>query len=181
MKDKFTIEIRRYLINRIIDETIDKRLTKHNYFIRLESDKAEIMGCEPLENPVTHFEKQVVQACSFRMKESLELSLALKLIKDEIHPVVLHDHHEWIHLFGVTRIGRVYRRLPKPLQTCIIGLTLKSQKLVKTTTKYKWLAGLVSFFMLAAKVWQSGAIDKAWIGISAASGLLFLWLLSFWR
>lgn len=181
MKDKFTIEIRRHLLNRIIDETIDKRLNKYNYFKRLESDKAEIMGCEPPENPVTHFEKQVVQACSFRMEASLELSLALKLIKDEIHPVVFHSNHEWIHLYGVTRFGRIYRRLPKPLQTCIIGLTLKGQKLIKTTTKYKWLAGLVSFFMLAAKVWQSGAIDKAWIGISAASGLVFLWLLSFWR
>lgn len=181
MKEKFTMEIRRYLINRIIDETIDNRLNKHNYFIRLESDKLEIMGCEPLEKPVTHLEKQVVQACSFRMKASLDLSLTLKLIKDEIHPVVFHGNHDWIHSFGVTRFGRLYRKLPKSLQICIIGLTLKGQKLIKTTTKYKWLAGLISFFMLAAKVWQSGAIDKAWIGISAASGLLFLWLLSFLR
>ncbi|AWA34274.1 TPA: hypothetical protein MH691_02175 [Klebsiella pneumoniae] len=181
MKENFTIEIRRYLINRFIDIAIEQKLSKLNYATRLENDKFEIMGCEPLDNPVTHFEKQVVQACSYRIKASLELAITLKVIKDEIHPVVLFGDHTWMQLYGVTRFGRLYRKLPRLLQTCIIGLTLKSQQLIKTTTKYKWLAGLVSFFMLAAKVWQSGAIDKAWIGISAASGLLFLWLLSFWR
>lgn len=181
MKNKFTIEIRRYLINRIIDETIDERLTEHNYFTRLESDKAEIMGCEPLENPVTHFEKQVVQACSFRMKESLELSIALKLIKDEIHPLVVHGSHIWVHQYGITKFGRFFRRLPAFIQKFIILLTVSSQRLIKTTTKYKWLAGFMSFVTLAVKVWQSGAIDKVWIGISALSGLLIVSLLSFWR
>ena len=181
MKKNFTIEIRRYLINRFIDIAMEQKLTKYNYAQRLQSDKFEIMGCDPLDNPVTHFEKQVVQACSFRIKTSLELAITLKVIKDELHPVVLYGDHTWMHLYGVTRFGRFYRKSPKLLQSCIIALTLQSQKLIKTTTKYKWLAGLVSFFMLAAKVWQSGAIDKAWIGISASSGLFFLWLLSFFR
>lgn len=48
-------------------------------------------------------------------------------------------------------------------------------------TKFKWLTGVISFVVLAAKVWHSGAIDKAWIGISAASGIAVVWLLSLWR
>ena len=181
MKEKFTIEIRRYLLNRIIDETVEERLTKHNYFLRLESDKAEIMGREPLKNPVTHLEQQVVQVCTFRMKSSLELSLALKLIKDEYHPIVAHGEHMWVHLYGLTRFGRIFRRLPAFLQKFIIVLAVSSQRLSKTTTKYKWIAGFMSFATLAAKVWQSGAIDKAWIAISAFTGLLIVSLLSLWE
>ncbi|HIB9333296.1 TPA: hypothetical protein ACWYKP_004098, partial [Klebsiella pneumoniae] len=125
MKENFTIEIRRYLINRFIDIAIEQKLSKLNYATRLENDKFEIMGCEPLDNPVTHFEKQVVQACSYRIKASLELAITLKVIKDEIHPVVLFGDHTWMQLYGVTRFGRLYRKLPRLLQTCIIGLTLK--------------------------------------------------------
>lgn len=180
MTEKFTIAIRRFIINKMIDETEEQRLTKHNYSLRMKDSQPEIMGISLPEEAKSHYEQKVKQEYILRVNNSLNLAKKLKLIKDIIVPSTVGGHDIFVHLYITTRRGRFYRRLPFLVQSAVIYTSLFLNKFIITTTKYKWLFGIVSFATLSAKVWNSGVIDKAWIGISALCGLLIVGLLSIW-
>lgn len=50
MKEQFTLRIKHYLLNRLIDEAAEQRLTKYTFWERLKGDCVEVMGIEVLEN-----------------------------------------------------------------------------------------------------------------------------------
>ncbi|NRH29984.1 hypothetical protein [Pseudomonas sp. MS19] len=187
MKERFTLRIKQYLLNRIIDEAAEQRLTKHTFFERLKGDCVQVMGIEVLENPVTHPEQRIAQAFNERRRIAFDLARTLLLIRSVNVPTVIPsndpggDSHVWVSVCKATKVGRVYRRLPAFLQLWLLGLVLTGRKFASTLQRFKWVMGGVSFAVLSAKVWHSGLIDKTWIGISAAAGIFSVWLLSLWK
>lgn len=187
IKRKFSLGIKHYLINRIIDESAAERITKHNYLFTLRPDSKAIIGTEYLESPRTHDEKEIAAAFSARCRTAFELAQTLKLIRSETIRAFAPSNTPgggdaiWISRCITTKPGRIYRRMPQLIQKLVIGLLLFSQKFSNVLSRYKWLTGLISFAVLSAKVWHSGLIDKVWIGISAVTGLAVVFLLSLWR
>ncbi|MDG9922420.1 MULTISPECIES: hypothetical protein [unclassified Pseudomonas] len=184
---KFSLKIKLYLINRIIEETAAERLNKYNYTSRLRPDSKAIIGAELIEEPRTHYEQEISAAFSARCRIAFELTQTLKLIQNETIRAFAPSNIPgggdaiWISRCVTTKAGRIYRRMPKFIQGLALSLTLLSQKFSNVLSRYKWLTGLISFTVLSAKVWHSGLIDKVWIGISAVTGLAVVFLLSLWR
>jgi hypothetical protein len=181
MKRRFTIEIKRYLINRVIDETAAERLTPHNVHQRLGIEKLEVMGIDVPDKPETHREQEIAQVFSFRLKASSDLAVTLKMIKAQQRKFSLAGSHAWTSIYVTTRFGRLFRRMPSCCQTIFLFVAVSVRRLAGTVNRFKWLTGVVSFVTLSVKVSQSGVIDKVWIGISALVGLAVVSLLSLWR
>ena len=187
MKERFTLGIKQYLLNRIIDEAAERRLTKYNFWERLKGDCVEVMGIEVLEKPITHQEQRIAQAFNERRQIAFDLAHTLLLIRSVNVPTVIPgngpggDAHIWISVCKTTKVARVYRRLPAFLQLWLLGLVLTGRKFASALQRFKWLMGVISFAVLSVKVWHSGLIDKTWIGISAAAGIFSVWLLSLWK
>lgn len=187
MKEQFTLRIKHYLLNRLIDEAAEQRLTKYTLWERLKGDCVEVMGIEVLEKPVKHQEQRIAQAFNERRQIAFDLAHTLLLIRSVSVPTVIpgnglgSDSHIWVSVCKTTKAGRIYRRLPAFLQLWLLGLVLTGRKFASTLLRFKWLTGVISFAVLSAKVWHSGLIDKTWIGISAAAGIFSVWLLSLWK
>ncbi len=99
--------------------------------------------------------------------------------KQVVHRIAGSDHRT--SLYVTTWIGRLFRRLPSLCQTALLFIVVYGQRLVDTVNRVKWLTGLTSFVTLSIKVWHSGVVDKAWIGISALVGLAVSFALSLLR
>lgn len=186
LKRKFTVRAKQVLINRLIDEATHKWLSDFNFRLLLKDDHLTVMGVEIVENPVTLLEQDIHTAFSQRCSIASELATNLKLIRSVAVPVKMPMESgpdietrqtRWV----ASRLGRIYRRLPFFLQVSMLWLATSTIRFTATLTKFKWLTGTISFAVLAAKVWHSGAIDKSWIAISAVSGVVVVWLLSQWR
>lgn len=187
MVRKFTARAKQFLIYRLIEEANAGRLSKHNYAQLLKNDQLEVMGVEASKEALSHLDQQIQSVFYQRQKIAFELGQTLRLIRSEVVPVVFSmegngpDKNIFVNRIVVTWLGGAYGRLPSFAQVSLLWLATSSLRFAGTLTKFKWLTGLISFVVLAAKVWHSGAIDKAWIGISAAAGLGAVWLLSMWR
>jgi hypothetical protein len=186
LKRKFAVRGKQVLINRLIDGATNGWLSDFNFRLLLNDDHLAVMGVEVVENPMTLLEQDVKGAFSQRCSIASELAMTLKLIRSVAVPVKMPmksgpdietRQTRWV----ASRFGRIYRRLPSFLQVAVLWLATSTIRLTATLTKFKWLTGVISFAVLAAKVWHSGSIDKSWIGISAVSGFAVVWLLSLWR
>jgi len=181
MKNKFTLAIKRYLVNRIIDETTAGSLSRHNFPQRLSGEAPEVMGVEIPNERVTYSDKEVAEAFFFRLRASVDLAVSLKMIRSQLIPINIPGVHELTSIFVTTRFGRLFRRLPSFSQTALLFIAVYAQRFTITTNRFKWLTGIVSFVILLIKVWNSGIIDRAWIGLSAHAGFAVSFFLNFWR
>lgn len=181
MKRHFTLAIKHYLLNRIIDETVAGCLTPHNYSHRLRDEKLEVMGIDVPDEPVTHWEQEISQAFYSRLKNSVNLAVQLKMIKAKQIQMRIEESHFWTSIYVTTKFGLFFRRIPSVFQNMILLVATSVLRLSNTINRFKWLAGVISFVTLSLKVWHSGLIDKIWIGISAFIGLAVTLLLSLWR
>lgn len=181
MKNKFTLAIKRYLVNRVIDETVAERLSPHNASQKLSSEKFEVMGIDFPNEPVTHWEQDIAAVFSFRLKASVELAVRLKMIRPQQIKIEIAGRFTRTSVFVTTRFGRLFRRMPSFCQIALLFIAVSSQRLVGIVNRFKWLTGVISFATLSIKVWHSGVIDKAWIGISALVGLVVVFFLSLWH
>jgi hypothetical protein len=181
MKIKFSLAIKRYLVNRVINETDAERLSPHNFYQRLSGEKLEVMGTDVPNEPVTHRDQVIAQTFRFRLKESVDLAITLKMIKSQQREISIAGTHSWTSVYVTTRFGRLFRRMPSFFQTLLLFIAVSALSLAGTVNRFKWLTGVISFATLSIKVWHSGVIDKAWIGISALAGLAVPFLLSLWR
>lgn len=181
MKRHFTLAIKHYLLNRIIDETVAERLTPYNYSQRLSNETLEVIGIDVPDKPVTHWEQEISQVFYTRLKISVGLAVQLKMIKAKQIPVSIDKSDFWTSIYVTTKFGLFFRRIPSFFQTIILFIVTSALRLADTANRFKWLAGVISFATLSLKVWHSGLIDKIWIGISAFIGLAVALLLSLWR
>ncbi|WPN73620.1 hypothetical protein [Pseudomonas germanica] len=185
---EFTIWMRRHLIACSID-MIERGvgLTEHHHS-RLNSEANRIMGCEvlfdcdsPMEMKVSHQEQEISRAWKFRLNNSIELAFKLKILKVAIYPVSFHGRNFYGHHYETTRFGKIFRKSPYLLQTSLIATFMTIGRVSQVATRFKWVAGIASFGMLAIKVWHSGLISNWWIAASAATGLAIGFLATLWR
>lgn len=180
--------MRRHLIACIID-LIDRGvgLTQHHHS-RLNSEANRIMGCEvlfdcdsPLEMKASHHEQKIAANWRFHRNKSIELAFKLKIIKNAQYPVNLYGRNSYYSCYKVTKFGRIFRKIPNSLQSSLIASFMVIGRVSEVATRFKWVAGIASFGMLAAKVWHSGLISSWWIAASAATGLVVGFLATLWR
>lgn len=180
MKRKFTLAIKHYLLNRIIDEAVAKRLTPYTFYDRLRDDQLEVMGIEVLREPVTLPEQEVAAVFTRRREIAVDLAIKFKMIKATQIPMKIEKTEFLSSIYVPTKFGLFFRRIPFFVQRIILFIFTSTLRLIETTNKFKWLAGIISFVTLSFKVWYSGLIDNIWIGISASVGLGVAFLLSLW-
>ncbi|WP_047709379.1 hypothetical protein [Plesiomonas sp. ZOR0011] len=180
MKRKFTLTIKHYLLNRIIEETIAKRLTPYNFYERLRDDQLEVMGIEVLKEPVTLAEQDVAAAFTRRREIAVKLAVKFKIIKAVQIAQKIGQTEYLTSIYVPTKFGLFFRRIPFFAQRMILFIFTSTLRLIETANKFKWLAGIISFITLSFKVWHSGLIDSIWIGISLSVGLGVTFLLSLW-
>lgn len=178
MKKRFTNSIKLYIINRVIDRTYSGDISQHNFEQKLSNEKIEVLGVDIPDEPLTNRDQYFSEAFSFRLRASVELAQHLKLIKNHQYPLCIGEREFLTSRLVTTRVGRVFRRMPSFLQITILSLTSLGQRIVGASNRFKWLSGLISFTILSVKVWQSGLIDKLWIGLSAILGLAIAALIS---
>ncbi len=185
---KFTIWMRRHLIACSID-LIERGvgLTEHHHS-RLNSEAHRIIGCEvlfdcdsPMEMKASHHEQRIAKAWRFRRDKSIELAFKLKLLKVVHQAVSFHGNNFYTSFYEVTKFGKKFRKLPYSLQTSLIASSVAIGGVAEVATRFKWITGIASFGMLAAKVWHSGLISSWWIAASAATGLAAGFLATLWR
>lgn len=181
MKNKFTLAIKRYLVSRIIDETAAQRLSRHNFAQRLSGEALEVMGIDVPDERVTHRDKAIAGTFQFRLEAAVTLAVKLRMVRSEKIAISTAGNNCWTSMYVTTRFGRLFRRMPSFWQTVLLFIAVSAPNLVGTVNRFKWLTGVVSFATLSIKVWHSGVIDKAWIGISAFAGLAASLLLALWR
>lgn len=179
MFPKFTTSIKRDLLKKVVNFAVNNNITKYNFYERLSDEKLNLVGEEFPSEPKTHHEQYVSSLFSRRIENIHELAKSLKLINESIVPTSIGNEQIFISIYTATKFGILFNRLPAYIQWSIVSVFCSMQKLTKTTTKYKWVFGLISFLTLAFKVWHSGAIEKGWILISALVGVSTIFLLSF--
>lgn len=162
-------------------------LTKHQHS-RLNSEANRIMGCEvlfdcdsPMEMKASHYDQRIARAWRFRLNKSIELAFKLKLLKVAHLPVSIYGNNFYTSFYEITRFGRIFRKLPNVFQTILIASSMVIGRVSVVATRFKWVAGIASFGMLAAKVWHSGLISNWWIAASAVTGLALGFLATLWR
>lgn len=120
MSSKFSIWMRRHLINRCIELTYSTEgLSKHHHS-RLNSEADYIMGCEvsldcdsPIKGMVASLEKQEIAAVWRRRREcSLKLALKMRLLSSVYRPTSMAGKNFFVHAYSVTRLGCVYYKAP---------------------------------------------------------------------
>lgn len=180
--------MRRHLIACSID-LIERGvgLTEHHH-PRLNSEANRIMGCEvlfdcnsPMEMKASHYEQNIARNWRFRLNKSIELAFKLKILKVAQYPVSFHGSNFYTSVYEVTKFGRKFRKLPSVLQTSLIASSMVIGRVSEVATRFKWVAGIASFGILAIKVWHSGLISSWWIAVSAATGLVIGFLATFLR
>jgi len=181
MKKNFTFAIKRYLVNRIIDETSAKRLSRHNFSQRLSGEALEVMGIHVPVERITHLDKAIAGTFQFRLETSVTLAVKLRMIRSEQIAISIAGNNSWTSEYVTTRFGLLFRRMPSFCQTMLLFIAVSAQNIVGTVNRIKWLTGVVSFATLSIKVLHSGAVDKVWIAISAFAGLAASLLLALWR
>jgi hypothetical protein len=185
---KFKIWMRRHLISACIDLIARGAGLTEFHHSRLDSEAHRIMGCEvlfdcdsPMEMKSSHYEQDIARNWRFRRNNSIKLAFKLKILKVAHHPVSDHGRNFYVSSYEVTSFGRIFRKLPNAIQTSLIACSMAFGRVSEVATRFKWVAGIASFSMLAIKVWHSGLISDWWIAASAATGLLVGFLATLWR
>lgn len=171
--------MRRHLINRSIDLTNSENgLTKHHHD-RLNGDSLFIIGIDvlfdcdsPLDMKGSFQEQKIAAAWRYRREDSIRLALKMKLFESILYPTSLYDRNFYLSEYKVTRFGAIFRRMPAFFQSTLIMAFVAAIRISDAATRFKWVTGLVSFAVLAIKVWHSGLINNWWIALSAAIGLV---------
>lgn len=188
LNNKYKIWMRRHLINRCINLIeSDEGLTK-NHHSRLDSEAHHIMGCEvlidchsPMDMTGSFHEQKVAAAWRYRLNDSVNLALKMKLFKSTLYPVSIGEKNFYSSRYVTTRFGKIFRSLPKFFQSSLISIYLTASRVSAVATRFKWVTGIVSFAVLAIKVWHSGLISNWWIAASALIGLAIGFLATLWR
>lgn len=188
VNQKFKIWMRRHLIVSSIDLIEHGDGLTENHHSRLNTEAKHIMGCEvlfdcdsPLDMKGSHDEQAIARHWRSRLNNSIELALKLKILKASHIPVSDCGRNFHISIYTVTKFGRLFRKSPIPLQASLIACSMAITRVSAAATRFKWITGLVSFGMLAAKVWHSGLISSWWIAGSAVTGLMVGFLATLWR
>lgn len=181
MNKNFTIELKRYLVNRVIEETDAEQLTRHNFVQKLWNEKLNVMGVDIPDKRVTIREKHLAQVFSYRLTASVNLAIKLKLIKNKQYRFSVDGEEHLTSMYVTTRIGNYFRLMPSFLQTIVLFTVLLLERVAGAAKRFRWLTGIISFVILSLKVLHSGLIDKMWIAFSALAALVIVSLLSLWR
>ena len=187
LNKSFTIWMRRDLIICSLAKIeSEDGMCENDYAQALEGEKKYIMGCDipddkKIISDLPHFEQRLNAVWRFRRENSVKLAKQLKLFKSKQFAVHTGTHAIWQSTYVMTKFGRFFQRMPRPLQSSLIAIFLVQQRFAVAATRFKWVAGVVSFTTLAIKVWHSGLIGTGWIAFSAALGLFMGAVAAAWK
>lgn len=187
INSKFTIWMRRNLINLCIDLIESSEgLTKYHHS-RLNIEAFHIMGCEvlfdcdsPMHMTGSFQEQKIAAAWRYRLETSMNLAIQMRLFKSSQFPVSFSDKNFYSSRYVSTRFGRLFRKAPEFSQTALIAIYMAVNRFSEAATRFKWVTGVASFGALAIKVWHSDLISNWWIVLSAVIGLAIGFLATLW-
>lgn len=188
LNKKFTIWMRRHLINSFIDLIRNDKLLSKYHHSQLNSEAVHILGCEvlfdcdsPMDMKGSHQEQKIASAWRYRREDSINLALKMKLFKSIQFPVTMDDKNFYSSIYKLTKFGDFFRKAPSFIQTTIIASYMAATRVSEVAIRFKWVTGIASFAALAIKVWHSDLISNWWIALSAVIGLAIGFLATLWR
>jgi hypothetical protein len=174
---KFTVGMRRQIIVQCLHLIAsDDGLTRYRHDV-LNSEAAVVMGCDvlldydPTNTVASPREQWIASEWRRRREEAIGLGKRMRLFKSMQFMVRMPEATFPTSRYVTTRFGRLFRGLPTFLQCVLIAMVCAFGRISKAATRFRWIASIVSFVMLAGKILHSGAISTAWIALSLVVGL----------
>lgn len=187
LRKKFTIGMRRHLIAKslvLIDSGIG--MTRHKHSV-LDSEASATMGCDVVPDSdsivnrsVSLQDQMIASAWRTRRNESVDLAIRVGLFKSEKYMISISGSNVLVSRYVMTNRGRRFQALPISIQWSLIAAVVAFTRISKVATRFKWIAGVTSFVILAVRIWHSGAINAAWIAISLIAALVIASVASIW-
>lgn len=188
LNKKFTIEMRRHIINECLSLiALGGGFTKHKHDA-LDSEASVIMGCNVMLNcdsvmkpRGTPRDQLIARVWRFRRNEAIGLALKMGLIKSEQFIVKIAGSSITTSRYAISKRGGRFEKLPNLAQRALISLFVAGSRFANTSTRFKRITGLIGLITLAFKIWHSGLPSAAWIGASALVMLVIAFVAGLWN